>query len=197
MLYLDRRSGCNQVLLKISRVLLRNGEHSLETYAVLDDGSERTILLPAATQSLKLTGQPEQLALRTVRQDIRVLHGTAVSFTISPVDQPQRSFKIKGAFTADPLSLAEHTYSVEALQRKYRHLRGLPLPKMDKVRPLLLIGSDYPQLITPVAPVRLGRPGGPAAVKTRLGWTLQGPIKHFPHQSAAQQRLHIHNDTRS
>ncbi|XP_077361612.1 uncharacterized protein LOC144006574 [Festucalex cinctus] len=191
VLYLDRRSGCHQVLLKISRVLLRNGEHSLETYAVLDDGSERTIILSAAAQSLKLIGQPEQLALRTVRQDIRVIHGAAVSFTISPVDQPHRSFRIQDAFTADALSLAEHTYSAESLQRKYRHLRDLPIPTMDKVRPLLLIGSDYPHLITPLAPVRLGRPGGPAAVKTRLGWTLQGPIKHIEQKSAAPQCLHI------
>ncbi|XP_073721977.1 uncharacterized protein [Misgurnus anguillicaudatus] len=46
---------------------------------------------------------------------------------------------------------------------------------MDKVQPVLLIGSDCPHLITPIEPVRLGPPGGPAAVKTRLGWTLQGP----------------------
>ncbi|KAK7880872.1 hypothetical protein WMY93_032490 [Mugilogobius chulae] len=163
VLYLDRRSGCNQVLLKISRVLLRNGENSLETYAVLDDGSERTILLPAAAQTLKLIGEPEDLALRTVRQDIKVMHGASVSFSISPADQPQKTFTIKGAFTAEPLSLAEHSYSVETLQRKYRHLRGLPLPTMNRGAPLLLIGSDYPHLITPVAPVRLGRHGGPAA----------------------------------
>ncbi|KAK7938472.1 hypothetical protein WMY93_001798 [Mugilogobius chulae] len=96
VLYLDRRSGCNQVLLKISRVLLRNGENSLETYAVLDDGSERTILLPAAAQTLKLIGEPEDLALRTVRQDIKVMHGASVSFSISPADQPQKTFTIKG-----------------------------------------------------------------------------------------------------
>ncbi|KAK7915538.1 hypothetical protein WMY93_011299 [Mugilogobius chulae] len=191
VLYLDRRSGCNQVLLKISRVLLRNGENSLETYAVLDDGSERTILLPAAAQTLKLIGEPEDLALRTVRQDIKVMHGASVSFSISPADQPQKTFTIKGAFTAEPLSLAEHSYSVETLQRKYRHLRGLPLPTMNRVRPLLLIGSDYPHLITPVAPVRLGRHGGPAAVRTTLGWTLQGPIKNVKQPPTTQQCFHI------
>lgn len=30
VLYLDRRAGCNQVLLKVSKVLLRNGNHTLE-----------------------------------------------------------------------------------------------------------------------------------------------------------------------
>lgn len=191
VLYVDRRAGCSQVLLKVSKVLLRNGEHTLETYAILDDGSERTILLPAAAQSLKLTGEPENLILRTVRQDIRVLHGTAVSFSISPVDHPKKSYKIHRAFTADQLGLAEHTYSMKALQRKHKHLRGLPLQTINRVQPLLLIGSDYTHLITPVEPVRVGTHGGPAAVKTKLGWTLQGPIRYSKAQATSQQCLHI------
>lgn len=179
ILYLDRRAGCSQVLLKITKVVLRHRGQILETYAILDDGSERTILLQAAAKKLGLRGTPEELALRTVRQDIRVLHGSAVSFTISPASQPHSRFKIKGAFTADELGLAEHTQSVAALQRKYKHLRGLPLQSLDRVCPLLLIGSDYPQLITPIEPVRLGPPGGPAAVNTKLGWTIQGPTKYI------------------
>lgn len=150
-----------------------------------------TIFLPAAAQRLKLTGEPEDLLLRTVSQDIRTLHGTAVSFSISPADQPQKSFRIYKAFTSDHLGLAEHTYRVKALQRKHKHLQGLPLQSFNKAQPLLLIGSDYPHLITPVAPVLLGPPGGPAAVKTRLGWTLQGPTKHIKQQSTQSQCLHI------
>lgn len=160
----------------------------METYAILDDGSERTILLQAARQ-LGLTGTPEELALRTVRQDIRVLHGSTVSFTISPTGQPHSRFKIKGAFTADELGLAEHTQSLAALQRKYKPLRGLPLQLLDRIRPLLLIGSDYPQLITPIEPVCLGPPGGPAAVNTKLGWPIQGPTKYVKRCISSSQCL--------
>lgn len=55
-LYLDQRAGCNQVLLKVSKVILCNGNPTLEMYARLDDGSERTILLQEATQRLQLQG---------------------------------------------------------------------------------------------------------------------------------------------
>lgn len=109
VLYLDRRSGCSQVLLKITKVILRNGNQSVTTYAILDDGSERTILLQAATEQLGLKGTPEQLALRTVRQGVRVVRGSAVSFTVSPANEPHHQYKIKGAFTAQELGLAEHT----------------------------------------------------------------------------------------
>lgn len=38
-LYLDRPTDCRRVLLKVTRVLLRDGDKTLDTYAVMDDGS--------------------------------------------------------------------------------------------------------------------------------------------------------------
>lgn len=55
------------------KVVLHNGENAMETYAVLDDGSERTKLLQAAAKALHLNGEPEQIALRTVHQDLKAL----------------------------------------------------------------------------------------------------------------------------
>ncbi|KAK0139446.1 hypothetical protein N1851_023834 [Merluccius polli] len=104
-------------MLKVVPVLLHYGEKTLDTFAILDDGSERTMLLPAAVKSLGIRGPAEALPLRTVRQDIQVLHGYAVSFHISSVALPHVSFKISGSFTASRLSLAackenSNTYAV-------------------------------------------------------------------------------------
>lgn len=127
--------------------------------------------------------------LRTVRQDLRVLQGSSVMICLSSINKPNKVYTIRKAFTATQLSLAEHTYLVTRLQRQYKHLRKLPLPHLNNVRPLILIGSDSPHLITPVQPVRLGPPEGPEAVKTRLGWTLQGPVKGLPHTGNATSCL--------
>ena len=89
----------------------------METYAILDDGSERTILLHSAAQKLGLQGQKEELALRTVRQDHRTVTGRSVSFSVSPVDQPRKQFQIQQAFTSPELRLSPHSYTVEALQK--------------------------------------------------------------------------------
>lgn len=75
------------------------------------------------------------------------------------------------------------------LQWIHKHLRCLPLKAFNKVQPLLLI--DYHHLITPVECVRVGPPGGPAAVKTRLSWTLQRPTKYIKQQQTPQQCLRI------
>ncbi len=161
----------------------------MEAYAILDDGSERTIILHEAVKKLNLKGQPEDLVLCTVRQDTQTIHGAAVTFTVSSVANPRKPFRIRSAFTANSLGLAEHTHPVKVLQKRYKHLAGLPLQHLHKVRPLVLIGSDCPHLITPIEPVRLGPPGGPAAVRTRLGWTLQGPAQEVTSRLSPQQCL--------
>ncbi|XP_067280639.1 uncharacterized protein [Pseudorasbora parva] len=185
-LYLDRPMGCRKVLLKVVRVLLRHKDKTLDTYAVLDDGSERTILLSPAASKLGIHGPVESLALRTIRQDVQTVSGAVVSFQISPVTQPQKIFRISAAFTAERLGLADHSYPLSVLE-KYQHLKNLPLQSFEGVRPLLLIGSDNTNLITPISPVRLSPSGGPAAIQTRLGWTLQGPVRLLKEQLSPQQ----------
>lgn len=69
-LYLDRPSGCRKVLLKVISVLLRHKDKTLDAYAVLDDGSERTILLSPAATKLGIHGPVECLALHTVHQEV-------------------------------------------------------------------------------------------------------------------------------
>lgn len=179
VLYVDRPTSNSKVLLKVIKVLIRSGNRAMEAYAVLDDGSERTIILHDAVEKLALVGEPEDLVLRTVRQDTQVIHGAAVTFTVSSTVNPSKTYMIRNAFTAKVLGLADHTHPVNVLQRKFKHLAGLPLQQLNKVHPVLLIGSDCPHLITPIQPVRLGPPGGPAAVRTRLGWTLQGPTQEL------------------
>ena len=147
------------------------------------------MLLPGAAHKLGLQGSPETLVLRTVRQDVQLLDGTAVTFRISPITQPNRYFTITDAFTAKRLNLADHTYPMATLKSKYKHLQDIPIQPLDRVTPMLLIGADHPHLITPVEPVRLGPPGGPAAIRTRLGWTLQGPTRVVTQQLSSQQCL--------
>ncbi|KAK3517614.1 hypothetical protein QTP70_013100 [Hemibagrus guttatus] len=187
--FLDKPSVGGRVMLKVVPVNLHYEDRTLDTFALLDDGLERTILLSTAVKALGIQGVPEELPLWTVRDDIQVLNGSSISFQISPLCKPQTCYKINHAFTAERLNLSRQSYPVEQLQQKYRHLRGLPIRTFMDVQPLLLIGSDQPHLITPTEPVRWSGPGAPAAVHTRLGWTLQGPIPSMGWTPAARQCL--------
>ena len=55
--YLDPTRRGSSVLLKLVKVCLYNGNRKMETYAILDDGSERTMLLHSAAQELGLQGR--------------------------------------------------------------------------------------------------------------------------------------------
>ncbi|KAI2647089.1 Gag-Pro-Pol polyprotein [Labeo rohita] len=129
------------------------------------------------------------MALRTIRHDITELKGQKVDLLLSPQSRPEEKYSLTGVFTAPLLTLTEQTYPLKRLQQCYPHLRGIPLPSFNRVQPLLLIGSDYPTLITPKEPIRLGPAGGPVAVRTQLGWVLQGPDGLLPHQVPSPQCL--------
>ncbi len=72
-IYLDRPNHSPKIMLKVVKVRLHNGDRALETYAVLDDGSERSIILPKAVKHLQLSSNPETLSLGKGRQDVVVL----------------------------------------------------------------------------------------------------------------------------
>ncbi|KAK0139052.1 hypothetical protein N1851_024407 [Merluccius polli] len=187
ILYLSRPSGFNSVLLKVVKVVLTHNGKSLDTYAILDDGSERTMLLSSAAELLGLHGAAESLTLRTIRQGTEKIEGTTVSFSISSASNQHKKYEIKDAFTAKQLDLPEQTYPVTTLQRRYQHLQGLPLQEFNKIRPLLLVGADNSHLLCSVERVRLGPPGSPAALHTRLGWTLHGPTSFVQDSSSDAQ----------
>nr|XP_017211837.1 uncharacterized protein LOC108190121 isoform X2 [Danio rerio]XP_017211839.1 uncharacterized protein LOC108190121 isoform X1 [Danio rerio] len=190
-IYLDRPNRSQKVMLKVARVLLHSQTQTIEAYAVLDDGSERTIVLPQVVRQLGLSGVPEVLSLQTIQRNHTDLNGSKVTFEVSPFAKPSERYVIRNAFSAPGLCLAEHNYPVAALQKSYHHLKGLPLQPVDRVKPLLLIGSDLPHLLTPTQPVRRGPDGGPVAIHTKLGWVLQGPMSPIQPPKGLQQCLHI------
>ena len=58
---------------------------------------------------------------------------------------------------------------------RWSHLKGLPLHHAPADEVMLPIGQDYPDALVPLATVP-GEKGEPYAVKTRLGWTVNGPV---------------------
>ncbi|XP_073719332.1 uncharacterized protein [Misgurnus anguillicaudatus] len=185
--YLSKPSGLNSVLLKVVKVILSAQGKTLETYAILDDGSEKTMLLSPAAEMLGLNGAAECLKVRTIRQGIEEIDGANVTFSVSPATLKQKKYQIKAAFTAKMLDLPEQTYPIHSLQRCYQHIKDIPLEEFHQVKPLLLIGADHPHLLCSTERVVLGPPGSPAALHTRLGWVLQGPIPLVQKTSSVSQ----------
>ena len=59
---------------------------------------------------------------------------------------------------------------------RYQHLQDLPLPDSAQNGVKLLIGQDNAHVLTPLE-IRRGKSNEPYAVKTKLGWTINGPLQ--------------------
>lgn len=68
---------------------------------VLADGAQHMMSLPATVQQLHLNGVSETLLLRTVWRDLTHFWGSNVCYEISPECNPEKHYKVQGAFTTD------------------------------------------------------------------------------------------------
>ena len=68
---------------------------------------------------------------------------------------------------------------------QWPHLKDLRLPRVDKSDVSILIGQDVPEALWPLE-LRKGEEGQPYATRTRLGWSLNGPLdsEHVIEESA-------------
>ncbi|RXN12010.1 hypothetical protein ROHU_010335 [Labeo rohita] len=95
-IYVTPPSPTRRVYLKVTPVLLWKGEKTIQTYAILDDGAQRSIILPAAVQQLGLQGKKEVMALRTIRHDVTQLEGQSVQFQLSSQSKPNKRYNLDG-----------------------------------------------------------------------------------------------------
>lgn len=139
----------SRVMLKVVPVRIQNWKKLLDTYAVLDDGSERTIIMQDAAHQLGLVGNTETLSLRTIRHEVVQPKGTSVSFTVSPTANKGQKISIQHAFTAAGLTLAEQSHSMDDPTKRYKYFKEIPLRSFHKMQFTVLISSDNPHLIVP------------------------------------------------
>ena len=70
------------------------------------------------------------------------------------------------------------TYNDAAKQEdvdRWSHLAGITIPKI-RTNVGLLIGNDHSEIMEPIE-IKRGSQGGPYAVRTSLGWVLNGPLR--------------------
>ena len=175
-----------KIALPVVAVMVRGSgmEDWLKTYALLDPGSNRSFCLQKLTKMLNLKGDLQSMSINTL-SDTSSVETLVVSLDVTGVDRARRGapFCLKRVHAlADFPVLCESRATHEELQ-KFDHLRGIPVPRVAKTGVMLLIGQDAPHLLAP-HDVRRGQEGEPYAVKTVLGWTVNGPLTDGVPQAA-------------
>ena len=163
-----------KVLLQVLPVQIHSQDNLINTYAVLDPGSDSTLIRKDLADRLQLVGETCQLNINTVGNDVSTQNLHRVSFSLSSKDQLD-PVMVHGAWVIDKLNIPSFKVSKKMATEQWTHLSDVDLPELEGCDVMILIGSDMAHLLVHLE-VRQGRWDEPIAVKTPLGWTLFGNV---------------------
>ncbi|XP_053692618.1 uncharacterized protein LOC128741066 [Sabethes cyaneus] len=175
-------SNCNihsiqpkqSVIFRIMPVTLYWENNAINTTAFLDEGSSYTLLEKSLANVLSIKGTIQPLRVTWTAGVSRLeKESRRVDLFISAQGSNQR-FRIKGAHTVEDLKLPQHSHAMSQIAKQYCHLQGLPIQDAQQVAPQILIGLNDIHLYAPLES-RVGKPGEPIAVRSKLGWAIYGP----------------------
>lgn len=143
----------------------------IPTYALLDNGSTNSFCDESLLSELGFAGRKETLMLSTINASNQSSPVALASMLVSDVHESK--FVTLSSVFAKP-NMIDNVATYEDVSR-WKHLCDLSMPITDAKEVKLLIGQDASNIIMPLE-VRRGDKGEPYAVRTLLGWTLNGPL---------------------
>lgn len=166
---------------------------SVQTHALLDSGSDSTFCTDNLVAKLGLTGKPSVTELTTLEKESNKVKTSIVSFEISGMANTG-IIKAPKVMTMPTLHLHPNDVTREDMS-KWQHLQDLNIPAVDSTCVEMIIGQDVPEALKPIE-VKTGPRGAPYAVKTALGWTVNGPF-HKDHLKDEASSCHmVQNDAK-
>lgn len=162
------------------QVKSKRGQETLVTYAFLDSGSTASFCTERLMTRLNLTGTKLGILLRTMGQEKVVDSYKLSDLEVAGLDS-NNFCGLPEIFTQKSMPVQRSNIPrLKDLQR-WPHLRHIEIPEIDADVDLL-IGTNVPQALEPWQVVRSVN-GGPYAIKTILGWTVNGPLRGDCHIS--------------
>ena len=147
-----------------------NGREAI--YALLDTASSNTFCTSRLINQLGIKGKSETLNLSTM-SNTSVKTTEMVQFDVASEDGDQ--IKMSGVYVVDQIPVKSAPISVSS----YGHLKYLRFPPLEGTEVIdLLIGQDHSEALIPLE-IRRGNQGDPFAIRSMLGWCLNGPA-HVP-----------------
>ena len=184
-------AGNLRIALPIVPVQVRALGRCIRTCALLDTGSTNTFCSAALLERLEISGKRQTLSLTTLDKADTTIETERVSLQVLDMDE-NNVLDLPCVFTRAQLPVHIRNRAQPQDIGQWPHLEGIDLPQVSIGEVDLLIGQDVPAALTPIE-VRTGAPGTPYAVKTLLGWTLNGPLGLAAEQQKASVNF-VHAD---
>ena len=186
----NNTSDSEHTYLQIVPVTLFNGEMTVQTNAMLDSGSDSTLIRNDVAVKLGLDGTDKSLQVSNILSNSKKINSEVVNFEISSNTTEKKTI-IKNAWAVNNLNIPIQKRNVNELKRKYKHLRDLDIATLNRKDVTVLIGMDVP-LLHLHHDARVGKDDEPIAVLTELGWVVCGNKRN---NSNGRFINHIHIET--
>ena len=165
-----------KVALPIVPVRVRGRDHHsyVDTYALLDSGTNQSFCSEALVNSLAVAKRADTISLTTLDTEDAKVDVFIVKLNVSDMDD-LKTFEINNVMTRPTINVGLASLVKQNELQLWPHLSDLHLPDIDCNEVYLVIGQDNNDLLLPEI-IRSGQPGEPYAIKTPLGWVLNGPV---------------------
>ena len=160
----------NAAFLQIIPVILKSGETCIRTNALLDTGSDATLVRSDIANYLKLDGVTQNLKIANAVLNQKPLQSKLVSFEIYSDSQPD-PFTITNAWVVPNLNVKYRKCDPNSVKLSYIHLRDIPVPKLHPRDVTLIFEIDFPELLLNKE-YKEKKYFEPYAIKTYLVWVL-------------------------
>lgn len=175
-----------KILFKVMPIrIYGNNNKVISTYAFLDDGSSISLMDEELVNQLDLEGESEQLCLKWTG-NMKRIEENSQRLTVQVSGNNSKVFGVD-IRTVKRLLLPKQTLDYEYLNRKFNHLKNLPIESYYSATPKVLIGLNNSNL-TISNKIKEGGKNEPIAIKTALGWTVFGPCGS---NQPTQYNMHI------
>ena len=150
-----------------------NGK-SLRTYALLDGGSQCTILRKSLSKQLRLRESSTRLCIGTITDKGRMENAISVNFNLSSEDG-SFNYAVKGAYLRenDKFNVPDHLIPNQLSQEQQELFQRFKIADVKSSDIGILLGADCAQAII-CTEIKSVAPNLPHLAKTRFGWSLFG-----------------------
>lgn len=162
------------ILFRMISVILHCGQKSVSTLAFLDEGASVTLIEKHLADEIGVRGVNLPLKIKWTSDISRIENDSVCTNLWISSPGMDDNILLKTVQTVKELFLPRQSIGATEITERYVFLRDIPFRSYQSSRPGLLIGLNNIHVIAPIE-TKLGGPGEPIAVKSKLGWTVYGP----------------------
>ncbi len=156
------------------KVKAAKGSKVLEVYAFLDPGSSATFCTQRLMSQLNIKGRKTNILLRTMAQERSVPTSIISGLEVSALND-NKFLPLPDVFTQKEMPVTTDNIPRPEELSQWPYLKNVQLPYI-RAEVELLIGTNAPKVMEPWEIVN-SHDDGPYAVKTLLGWVVNGPLR--------------------